>query len=612
MPFGYLGVDIFFVISGYLITSHLFSIRGHSNLFILSNFYSRRIKRLFPALFIFFSITTIFVVSVFIRNDIKNFLNSLIASKTFWSNIYFWREGGNGYFGINNEIKPLLHTWSLSVEEQFYLFYPLFILFCFWLNSKLKISIGFLIFLLTILSFIFLLYLYKHDGDNPAFFLFPTRIWQFGLGGLLSTFLFSEKNFKINIFLKKFFISFSILILFIGLFFSIDTHIQRIFVSIGAVFFIAVSTNISKNIFLSIFRSKVAICLGKISYSVYLYHWIIAVFMNYYYVEPLPLWASFFGIFLSFLIGFLSFKYIETPFRKKLNLKYTLVLISVCSIFNFSIIASALIKTINQKNIVNEWASSSGKNYRCPIESYFKFGSSRACVLANGTRSKDVVVVIGNSHAQMYAPLFIESGKKINIKIILVPLNACLPTTTVNISTACLKAANINLDAILGDDKIKKIFLAMTWDEKKYVDSNGADANKDAFIVSLNDLIDKIALSGKEVFLFSPIAIPKKDLANTLPRLIKFSHISYDQALEQTSISKYNFDEQFYYINLDLKKHLGKNYIEVWRDLCDDKKCYFAKDNKMFFSDSSHLAEDKIIELRLTYKKVLNILSHLH
>jgi len=80
MPFGYLGVDIFFVISGYLITSHLLSMRGNSISFILNNFYTRRIKRLFPALFVFFFVTTIFVVSIFIRNDIKNFLNSLIAS----------------------------------------------------------------------------------------------------------------------------------------------------------------------------------------------------------------------------------------------------------------------------------------------------------------------------------------------------------------------------------------------------------------------------------------------------------------------------------------------------------------------------------------------------
>jgi peptidoglycan/LPS O-acetylase OafA/YrhL len=583
--------------------------RSNNSVFILSNFYSRRIKRLFPALFIFFSITTIFVVSIFIRSDIKNFLNSLIAAKTFWSNIYFWRDGGSGYFGVNNQIKPLLHTWSLSIEEQFYLFYPIFILFCFWLNSKIKISIRFLIFLLTILSFIFWFYLGKHDAANPSFFLFPARIWQFGLGGLLSIFLFSESSLKIDIFFKKIFLLFSILILFLGLFLSIETYIQRIFVSIGAVFFIAASSNFSKNILLSFFRSKIAVFLGKISYSVYLYHWIIAVFMNYYYVETLPLWASLFGVFLSFLTGFLSFKYIETPFRKKLDLKYTFALIFFCSIFNLSIITSSLIVTSKQKDISDEWSSSSAKNYRCPIESYYKFGSSRACILANETSSKDVVAVMGNSHAQMYGPLFVESGKKIDIKIILIPLNACLPTITVNISNACLNAAKINLNTVLSDTNIKKIFLAMTWDNETYVNSNGLNVSKDAFIVSLNDLIDKIVLSGKEVFLFSPIATPKKDLANTLPRLIKFSHISVNQALEQLSIPRDSFDEQFNSINLELKNHLGDHYIEVWRDLCDEKKCYFAKANKMFFSDSSHLAENTLMELKLTYKKVLYILS---
>jgi hypothetical protein len=127
--------------------------------------------------------------------------------------------------------------------------------------------------------------------------------------------------------------------------------------------------------------------------------------------------------------------------------------------------------------------------------------------------------------------------------------------------------------------------------------------NKKAFIVSLNDLIDKITLSGKEVFVLSPIAIPKKDLASNLPRLIKFSHLSIDQALEQTFISRYAYEKQFNSINLFLTKRLGDHYIEIWRDLCDTKKCYFAKDNKMFFSDATHLATNALIELKLTKKK---------
>ena len=607
MPFGYLGVDIFFVISGYLITFQLLLMRGSTISFILKNFYSRRVKRLFPALFVFFFITTFFVCIIFIRNDINNFLNSLLAAKTFWSNIYFWRDGG--YFGINDRIKPLLHTWSLSVEEQFYLFYPIFILFSFWISSKIKISIKFLIFLLVILSFFLWFYLSKHQGENPAFFLLPTRAWQFGLGGWLAIFAFSKDNFEIKNFLKKSFFLLSVLIIFAGLFFPIDAYVRTIFVSIGAFFFIMASADISKNIFLSFFRSNTAVGLGKISYSVYLYHWVISVFMNYYYVQQLPLWASFFGIFLSFLMGFLSFKYIETPFRKNFNLKYTLTLVLFCSILSFGIIAITLTRNAYQNDIVSDWASSSGTNYRCPISSYYKFRFSSACRLSNGTKSKDVVAVFGNSHAQMYGPLFKKVGQELDINIILVPLNSCLPTTTVNISNNCFKFAKANLDSIIEDKSIKKIILVMTWDNDTYVNVNGLTVNKKVFMLSLNDLIDKITLSGKEVFVFSPIAIPNKDLASTLPRLIKFSHISIDQALKQTFISRYEYENQFSYINLFLNKRLGDRYIEVWRDLCDTKKCYFAKDNKMFFSDTNHLAVKTLIELQLTHKKILNILS---
>ncbi len=149
----------------------------------------------------------------------------------------------------------------------------------------------------------------------------------------------------------------------------------------------------------------------------------------------------------------------------------------------------------------------------------------------------------------------------------------------------------------------------MNWDNDIYVNFDGHTVNKNAFIVSLNDLIDEIVLSGKEVFVLSPIAIPKKDLASTLPRLIKFSHLSIDRALEQTFISRYAYEKQFNSINLFLTKRLDDHYIEIWRDLCDTKKCYFAKDNKMFFSDATHLAKNALIELKLTKKKVSDILT---
>ena len=183
LPNGYLGVDIFFIISGYLITQSILRNKG-SLTYTLKHFYERRFKRLFPALFVFLTLTALGLIFILINSDYENFISSLFAAKTFWANIYFWRDGG--YFGGNDQLKPLLHTWSLSVEEQFYIFYPSFLIFSFWARKKIGLPIIVFVGFLTILSFVIWIFLNKIGGETPAFFLLPTRIWQFGLGSFFA------------------------------------------------------------------------------------------------------------------------------------------------------------------------------------------------------------------------------------------------------------------------------------------------------------------------------------------------------------------------------------------------------------------------------------------
>ncbi len=132
-PRGYLGVDLFFVISGYVITKSILK-QYHAGKFSFTEFYLKRIKRIFPALLtvLIFSLAASSVI--LLTADLKKFSESLIASLGFISNFYFWITGG--YFFIENELKPLLHLWSLSVEEQFYLFFPLFLYFIFKIFKK--------------------------------------------------------------------------------------------------------------------------------------------------------------------------------------------------------------------------------------------------------------------------------------------------------------------------------------------------------------------------------------------------------------------------------------------------------------------------------------------
>ena len=137
-PRGYLGVDLFFVISGYLITKSILK-SYQSNSFKFSEFYLRRIKRILPVLLVVLFISSFFALIILLTSDLKKFTESLISSLGFVSNFYFWITGG--YFATNNQLKPLLHLWSLSVEEQFYLFYPIFlyIIFKFFKSLNLRL-----------------------------------------------------------------------------------------------------------------------------------------------------------------------------------------------------------------------------------------------------------------------------------------------------------------------------------------------------------------------------------------------------------------------------------------------------------------------------------------
>ena len=186
---GFVGVDIFFVISGYLITSIILS-EMENGKFSLINFYERRVRRILPALFFVTLVCVPFSWMLLISKDMKDFAQSLIAISTFSSNILFWLE--SGYFNTAAELKPLLHTWSLAVEEQYYLLYPLFLILSWRLGKR---------WILALLTAAFLVSLGlghwgAYNKPHAAFYLLPTRAWEI-LIGIFAAFYLSRKTLNI-------------------------------------------------------------------------------------------------------------------------------------------------------------------------------------------------------------------------------------------------------------------------------------------------------------------------------------------------------------------------------------------------------------------------------
>lgn len=192
---GFIGVDIFFVISGYLITTIILTEKEQQN-FSLVNFYERRARRIIPALFVVMATTVIFSWFWLPPSFMEDFSQSLVAVSFFSSNILFWHE--TGYWGVENELKPLLHTWSLAVEEQYYVLFPLFLMLM-WRFKKRWIFVSFLIFSLASL---FVSHWAAYNKPTANFFLLPTRGWELAIGAGIA-FYFLYRKPMLETFLPK-------------------------------------------------------------------------------------------------------------------------------------------------------------------------------------------------------------------------------------------------------------------------------------------------------------------------------------------------------------------------------------------------------------------------
>src|SRR4029077_10903920 len=179
---GFVGVDVFFVISGYLITTIIMSELDEGKFTIL-NFYERRARRILPALFVVMLACLPFAWLWFLARDFKDFSKSIYAVATFSSNILFWRQ--SGYFDTSTELKPLLHTWSLAVEEQYYILFPLYLMLVYrfgrrWIYWSL-IIIG--------ISSLCVSHWAAYNKPSADFYLLPTRGWEILLGAFAAFYL---------------------------------------------------------------------------------------------------------------------------------------------------------------------------------------------------------------------------------------------------------------------------------------------------------------------------------------------------------------------------------------------------------------------------------------
>ena len=313
---GFVGVDIFFVISGYLITGIILSELKAGN-FSFARFYERRVRRLLPALYAMVALTAIPSFHFLLTSERAEFFRSIASVVTFTSNFFFWFQ--TGYFDHAAVEKPLLHTWSLAVEEQFYLALPitLFLLSRFSRGGRAALPIAFGT--LTLASFGLSVWLMRTGGSANAFFMSPPRAWEFLVGGIVALPGFPVLR---HAFARRAVRGAAIAMLAIPIF-SLRQGpgfpgINALSPCIGAALFIWSGIGVPTRVRRSYSPLNVARFFGQISYSLYLWHWPLFAFVRFS-KDSLVLGASDkIALFaLTVAISWLSWRFVEQPFRNR-------------------------------------------------------------------------------------------------------------------------------------------------------------------------------------------------------------------------------------------------------------------------------------------------------
>ena len=430
---GFIGVDIFYVISGFLITGLLLREIDRSGTINFKEFYSRRFKRLLPTSFFVLAITAV-VSWMLIPATMRTSLGrDVIAASLYVSNYLFaWWQAD--YQNLDATPSPVIHYWSLAVEEQFYLVWPLLILLFFTLSKYLKnrMVLTYLVATITLASFIFSIY---QTENSPiwAFYSLPTRAWELGLGALLVL----VPPFKTRKFIGL--IGFVLLIISAFLFNESTPFpgLNAALPVIGTVLLIA-TINSWPPFLNDVANSRFSQWLGEISYPLYLWHWPLLVLPSTYFARPLEVYERLLAIAATILLADLTHRFIEEPYRNKKILPL-LVYKKAAYVTGISVFMGAVIMFTNSDKIdisgIKGAVSLAQIKARPQIyddgcHANYAQTQSGKCEYGKLDSNK-TMVLYGDSHAAQWFPALIEIANRSGYKLISLTKSACPSVETV-------------------------------------------------------------------------------------------------------------------------------------------------------------------------------------
>ena len=641
---GYLGVDIFFVISGFVITSIFFKeYEKNSNINFL-NFYVRRFKRLIPALACCVTITGI--LSIFFISPLKSVTyNSLLtglASLFGLSNIIIGIKSGN-YFDPGVKYNIFLNTWSLSIEEQFYIFFAIFL----YLLIKIKIIKSIFSILIIVYFFSFSIFFVnnfdlitsRYLNILSGFYSPAARAWEL-LTGVLS-FLYVKKVYpKFNNTIASILIYIGVLLIFSSLS-KIGNIFSQTFFSVIGTSCILVGGSFKKstnNPFITLLETKILSFFGNISYSWYLWHWPVIIFFSMFF--KLNSFNTFLLLFITLIPSILSYEFIEKPIRNsKKFIGGKLINLIILTFFIPTIILSLIIFA----NSKGYW-SKEILDFKKSVET-MHIGTVSGCgqgyvpsdilekkCLWNSNKINNIYL-IGDSNADQFSEAIINAGLKTNSKVRIFSKGGCpfignYWSTQKNFSNIECNNYVYKSISFLQKSEPGIVFIAISDSVWRSVEKNNIsigpskDKNfKNKKLIEnylLEDLINKLNLIkqvGHQVILIQPI--PKFFNKN---REILFNFNNYptlnffikDNPIRSTKIKKElveKFQKKAKNFNMIASLKTNSRLLDLKNIFCDDFYCYNIKDNVYIYKDAGHISVKQSIVLTEIFRREIDLLK---
>ncbi|MBY8244591.1 acyltransferase [Vibrio fluvialis] len=573
---GFAGVDVFFVISGYLMTGIIFSGLDLGE-FSLWKFYVSRAKRIIPPLAVLCFVLLLFGLCSLTLLDFQTLSKHVASSLLFISNLIFWREAG--YFDVASNEKWLLHTWSLSVEWQFYIIYPMVLL-----GLKKVLSVKWLkrlVVIGVIISFLFSL-IFTTKWPDFSYYALPTRAWEMMFGGL--AFLFPLNLTRMN---GK---AIEVLGIFIiaSSFFLVSESIAwpgyaALFPVLGT--YLVIVSNQQKSV---LTNNRISQSLGKWSYSIYLWHWPLVVYGSKYNNEYWP----FFGVLLSILLGYISFRFIES--RKVLHVSSWKVLylasffLAFFSVYTYQVYQKQHNYTFDKKHFDSQvWQFT---NSFKEVTSFEKtkiliLGDSQGADITRIFREIPYVNMVSKSTwTECGIPFVDEINRDSFLRSELSKQNK------LNLLSGCSQQMEV-IASFLAQNKPDKIFVAYIWrDNRKFQD----------FITTLKSITDA------EIVVFG-----RKDF------LVKNSYEIIEDSGKYQGVVSDEINNNVIAMNDDIKSISIKSKVDFFdfKDLfCDfnrgKQQCIAEIDGIPIFYDKAHFTIDSIPQIAEKYKKYFDAIIY--